>query len=756
MSDLLIFFDNYTFKNNSIVFNYIKRLLIYEILKEKYIEKKYENILLYKTNPSITENKLNINDDYSDIKNIIININNIIYKLYESYGTVCLKKILDTISNYEKNKINNKNNKIIIICSIEFYQNNFTDSNIKYINELIDSLESEIIAINITNKGILNNLFPKIKEIYVDIGTFKTENLIIKDCFDIKFSLENFNLYYEKFINISNNKDNKINIDSDLGNEILLNYMLVLNQINNFIIEKINNNIFEQTIEITEQIKLFKELISINFESKNLNISNVLKYFQNSLKDMIYRILNQNIKLQIEKLDPNLNDTYIKYILEFYEIIYPKLNNFTNISKIQNKKKTNNEVLEFKYLKSNFINHINDNDISCQYLSSSLSLSNWIEEYNNLNPFGFLISYKPNKLAYKGIYDESSSIIKTYPNMFVNDITTNWVSMYDYYQIILNEYHQKINQNENQDENQNQDEFNKQNKEYFNIGDFEITDNVHGNGNVLLPVYINKNHWYLTKSLWSHHMTLINNCFQFEYCLKMDNLYFYSLLKILNNLKIIDKNNNQNDKTIIRLFCYLLRTCIQILIDNKFLHSIKTEYKKYLNLVCLTENLNKNSLFSDWICRTVQLIVSNSIETNVLEKDLNKITTHIFNRFIIDNYKMDFWDMINDSNTNENKRKEELDNLKQNVLQENICWLYLEYDLKLLNEIIKLIYSIKGFNQFIKQIDKTNGCLEDSTTIDSINFINVKKIIISKCEKQFDISIYMTDSLINISKYISI
>ena len=50
-----------------------------------------------------------------------------------------------------------------------------------------------------------------------------------------------------------------------------------------------------------------------------------------------------------------------------------------------------------------------------------------------------MFQYCPNKLSYKGIIDLNSSIYKTYPNMIINTVTTNWVGIYDYYQIILSE-----------------------------------------------------------------------------------------------------------------------------------------------------------------------------------------------------------------------------------------------------------------------------------------------------------------------------
>lgn len=111
---------------------------------------------------------------------------------------------------------------------------------------------------------------------------------------------------------------------------------------------------------------------------------------------------------------------------------------------------------------------------------------------------------------------------------------------------------------------------------------------------------------------------------------------------------------------------------------------------------------------------------------------------------------MDFWEMINDSNTTETKRNEELAILKNHVLQDNLCWLYLESDIKSLNPLIKSLYLIKGFNQFIKTLDSTNGCVEDNNSLNSININSIIKIINEKCSEQFDIINYNVD----ISKYL--
>ena len=189
----------------------------------------------------------------------------------------------------------------------------------------------------------------------------------------------------------------------------------------------------------------------------------------------------------------------------------------------------------------------------------------------------------------------------------------------------------------------------------------------------------------------------------------------------------------------------MLRTCIQILVDNKFLHSIKGDYSKYLNYVMETETFDKNSIFVDWVIRIIQLIVSNSITNEELKTDFDKITNLIFKKYIIANYKMDFWDKINNPKITNEEKKNKLDMLKNDVLQGNICWLFLNFDLKIFNNIVKSIYAINGFNQFIKQIDKTNGCLADTDEINNLSIKAFENIFEIHCKTQFNINNYSVD-----------
>lgn len=217
---------------------------------------------------------------------------------------------------------------------------------------------------------------------------------------------------------------------------------------------------------------------------------------------------NKIIKFPISKLPEQLYNSTIKYIFEFYEVIYPKLivNDINNIYKFSN----------FSDKKENF-KIINENEIFCEsinYLVSAISMTNWLQEYNDFNPFGLLIKYDSNKHCSKGIF---TSVIN-YPNICVSSISNNWISIYDYYQLIISSI-----------ENDEDSTF----INSFNINNFIINDGYNGNTNVFLPIYINKDHWKLVKIIWTFHLSFINNSFQYNYNKKMDNIYYFVLLKSL-------------------------------------------------------------------------------------------------------------------------------------------------------------------------------------------------------------------------------
>ena len=725
MKKLLIFFDNLTFKINGIIINYIKRWVVYKIINEY---KKYDNIFMFKIHPEFTEKNISVNEIEESMCDILMWLNNVIYKTYENYPTMSFKLIFDKINmscDVDKNKHVGvlDEDEILIFTSIIWNKHNFTKMNTDYINKIIQNKTSKIKIINMGEIEFIKTLFPEIDEMTIDINCFKIENINLNKI--INFNEMNIVEISDKYKNYPNSND-KLSFSPH-------EYIKLMYEIESLVISDISLD-----TETIKNINIILNNVEVsNIFKQNITMQNILKSYKNAISDILIRKNNLIIDIPINKLSKELSTSYVKYIFEFYTIIYPKIFHYNSLHKTnkiyKNIPKCTSEIKIQNIKKID----LDENDISCEYLLSSLTMTNWKEEYDNVNPFGFLIKYNPCKLSSKGILDVNSSILKTYPNMIINNITTNYISMYDYYQIILFDYEK------------NDDEIDE--KKIFNISQFNIIDNINGNGNVMLPLYINKNHWELVRNLWSYHISFINNCFEYEYNNKMDNIYFYSILKLLNTLKNTC-DDSKNNKSILKLFCYLLRTCIQILIDNKFMHNVKNDYKKYFNLCMNLNSFDDNSTFSECIIRLIQLIISNGISDDELELDLNKITSFIFNKYIIANYKMDFWDMINNQSMSNEVVESKLNELKEQVVMENIYWIHLKFDLMILNKITRTIYLQRGFNQFIKQIDKVNGCLKDMyVNNELINLNTIKDIINSKCSTQFDVNNYY--KFIDISKY---
>ena len=71
-----------------------------------------------------------------------------------------------------------------------------------------------------------------------------------------------------------------------------------------------------------------------------------------------------------------------------------------------------------------------------------------------------------------------------------------------------------------------------------------------------------------------------------------------------------------------QLFLNILRTTIQVTIDNKYMFNIKKEYVHYYEYI--TNNGNIRIKLIDYIIRVLQIIISGNIEDHKLKSDLLK------------------------------------------------------------------------------------------------------------------------------------
>ena len=701
-----IFVDNITFHDNNIIYKFLKRWIIYKIID---IINNNHDIIIGKTIPQIIVNKFN-NSNLNCVENIVTYIENIIYKKYDddTYPTIHFKNIIDYFNELNDNNIN----EIFIITSIN-KDGHFNENNINSINNFLknENIYNKINLINISKNKLQE--IGNFKNIYnIDFKETKITNIILNQIFKVIINLNFFN---------KNSIEKNINLDN---NQELLYLLGELHKTEKYIYNLILNKSYNDM-----ELNFIEENLKINLISTNIKIKNIFKNYLKSINDSLNLLRNINFKNIYDNINRKFNNTYIKYIIEFYEIIYPKLNNNNFIKNKINLSLIN--IFENKFLE-------NDNFIkkSLDFTNSNLTMTNWLDEYNNYNPFGILIKYKVDKFSYKGIIHGKINLLYSYPNVIINSVNNNWCSIYDYYQLIQLKL-------DNKDE---YDEYFEDDNNNFNINNFNITDNLLGDSNVLIPIYINKDHWKLLKPLWKYHLSFIHNCYENEYNKKMDNIYFLIILKKLN--LIIDKYNsskqiNNND---LILFNYILRTCIQIMIDNKYLNSIKNEHEKYFKILMNDKKSNVNNVFN-YIIRLIQLIISNNSININLNDYFNKIEKLYLKFFIEQYYKIDFWEMFNQSN-DEKLKKEKLDEINKNYINENIYWFNLKNDLTILNQFIIEIYNKSGFNQYIKINESNYGFLDNNKKLSQKHFNNTLAHIVNNNKTD------MTDFIVNIDEYI--
>ncbi len=705
--DLIFIFDNSTFSNNTTIINCIKRWISYElnnILFKSEIREKINKINFVKTFPSIQN--CNINLDTIGVTKVLSIINGIIFKKYYTYPNINFKEIVDYIS-----KIDNPNTKLVLFSSIDNI--GMSNANIKYVNDIFDKVQFKINIYNIGKYSCLNTIFPKINEIFINFKNSKLETIISKEhnIFTIeKFNQNNLNIKTINFENLGNteNPDENNNMENNNINKILV----LLQNIELYILE---NEISDENI--LSQIKNILNISIYNFV-KNKSIYCLIKNYINSIDNFLEKKYNKcPIIVPINDIPSNLTETNIKYILDFYQEIYPKFVNYLMELGLKNLKIPKGYITStLNYDSIQKLPKFDSDsllDDSKEFLNSNLTMSNWVDEYNEFNPFGILIKYSVSKFSFKGLIDENSTIIKWYPNTIINSVSNNWVSLNDYYQMVLTD----LNNIQVNDEDGEHILVSK--KELLKINDFLIIDNVNGDTNIVLPIYINKHHWSLTKSIWKYHMAFINNTFEYNYNKKMDNIYYLVLLKNLNMFNEPNKFTN----SFIRVFFYNLRTCIELMIENKFINSVSNEVKKIFEIITVINGPNPNvdilrNNSITFVIMVIQWIISSNCNLEQLKNYLAGYRNIVINNYIFENYKIDFWEGI--KNKPEEERKNELQILKQEIIQENKSLYDLEIDLVLLGELITKIYKLKGFNQLIKLLDKHNGCIP----INSDTFIN--------------------------------
>ena len=679
--DILIIFDNisqnYKWCNT---FNTIKRWIIYW-LNNIIIKKNLKSLTIGKTypNPLI----IRLENDELKIENIIDLFDSIIVKKTQIYECINIKYIFDMCCN---------NNKIIIKDDKSTYLNIFVFSSI--LELILADNHQQYIKDCLINNKIVNIKFVN----FAYKKCLPINSKIIEKIINPKY-VNNYELYVEisQLLNLSPTKNNFNNQDSNINEifEKLFEIEFENYKKSHWSETSITNDvgiIYSNYIEILNQQK------NSNFENMSGSCINFIKYCINWVRiKLLEKFNNINFNIPQPIITSDLTSDYILEIIKFYDLVYTKIlsHRITKSKKKSNFNLKKINLLDFSDIKLTSF----QNDDSTNYLYSNTTMTNWKQEYEHLNPFGLILKYTPHNLSYKGIFE--CNILTTYPNIMISSISNNWLSLFDYYQLILADIDIST-------------------KNSFCVNDYVFVDNLHGDSNIMLPIYINSEHWKLVKKYWSHHISFINEAFEFDYIKKMDNIYFMTIIKTINLISSIKCNQN-----IIRLFIYILRTSIQICIDNKYSYNNKANYDNYFNLLLNTKDLQSfNNIFIDYLIRIIQSILTSNIKIQELNDDIDKLIVCFIKHLIIFDETVNI-DLIKDMNYEEKIKK--IEEIEEKINLNILCFYELKKDLNYFWNLMNKIYSIKKFNQLIKYLDNNNGCLP--LIEDELNCEIIKTII---------------------------
>lgn len=556
-NSLHIVLDNsntiFSYKHNEL-FNALNTLITM-----MYNTSKFETIYIYTNYPTFKKYEININDMYTELfkipkisksKNDIKSFSNLIKKCTECYEKknyqqwlIIYGNLNNSLSNHylNKNLVNDLDSFSTLLIkhysSAYFVNLNNDQNNIVY-NFIQNLNPNHINSLNYTNIfSIYNDYLKNAKnEKYFNCGKIFFN--------DINELLMESNKY-------------SINIIELNDNEFTNNFQTIIDIFEENIILELTNLTYTSS-QITKLINLFKLLDKKENCQKSNHRMKVLSWALKKIQFLAYN-KNDNItenffdligKYSTDNISKKLDNTLFKYKNKIDKKIVNRVTK--NLEKInKNKMNSSSRILVENLNKIKNMEENNTMDKSLDFFLSSVTLSNWLDEINNESSIGLLININTNnqiKIGYS-----NSEVLSI-------DISNEFLSTKDYIHTIC--------------------DFFKKDNEHGNINDKSIINNNEHKYNSIIPLYINKVHWNISKYQLPYILGTILTHNPLGFIDSHYNFMYYFLLENLVKLN----NNIISDKTI-QIFFSVWRTCMQISYENGF-------HKGVLNL---TKNIIKNN-----------------------------------------------------------------------------------------------------------------------------------------------------------------
>lgn len=460
---------------------------------------------------------------------------------------------------------------------------------------------------------------------------------------------------------------------------------------------------------------------------KDIKIDQIGYFYNlyNRLKELIFPIINisygeerYKVNILYQKLDNIVNDIINLSIDKIVDGVN-NLKNIANLSKILPK-------VDKKYIKQleslrisnlsllnimeqvpqsfyDFVKSFTITEAIDKLIISPITLTTWMDELNEYNCMGLMVDVYSSKLSQIGL--------KT--NVDIINVSDTIYPVDDYFNKIV------------------------QANNVVNVVDINkvniITDSIIKPNNGIIPLYINKYHWTISKRYLPLSLGLI---ISHNPLLYRDNYIKYIFVMLINmNRQLLD---NINERFIISYFLYW-RTCAQIAFDYNYNRGISNYLKRFYKSKKSVVQIE--SILGQCLCLNITYGKdkdTESIEELLMECLLVKAGEYI-DKYVTDTYIK----YIIAENIDINQ---EIDNIYDDIIHYSKYYMTNIYMFYRIHNIIDLLVSrANSYNQFIKLLDNNYGVLP----IDMLNMFIKGLCKIDEIDISFDM---YKDSIINIIK----
>lgn len=442
----------------------------------------------------------------------------------------------------------------------------------------------------------------------------------------------------------------------------------------------------QKSTELVDKESISKLLDSVYFDVHNCSdnsvesLYNTLIKIQNKVR--IPRLKNKIDELSVRIADVQITDkvsTGVGQMLLEYSKNSKIVGDSKSVSKMSKRVSSNMYIID-EIVKPYKVPKLQMTDIrrSTEFYNSIITLSNWYEELENGGAVGLLIKMRTSKLTKQGVYNMVG----------IDSITTTFFPVTDYISATI-------------------DYFKKEDCTFGDLNDVTLLEgNSIGDSNAVIPLYINKYHWQISK----RYIKPVLGIMVAHHPLGYTEKHTESLFSVLIDMTVRSFAEGSSSERWVQCYMAVLRTCSEICFENRYTYGIKGFVKKYMSDV-------SKRVIKILKCYEYEYMLGQILSTGY---NLDKPTKDRLMRQILEEVVRKSVDEL--GYTPEHiEDKDSRECITKSVLE------YIRYHIRILSSFYimsgitdELYRKVGSYSKFIKMLEENYGCTPD-TLVEMMN-----------------------------------